>query len=512
MNGFGFSISFGQCVVGRCSRHSKGKSAGVPTVRPSRPARFAIGHLRMRKGGWLPEAGSPSHPYGRTNILMLRACPRAPTEGERARSASLEARNAGHPRQVSARISSVSSRPIPSPSASCSWRWRARSTSCLSPASTCGSATCSTGRSGFWLQRNGALGFLRATPDRRPHRGRRSGADRLDGGEAGTAGEAQSDTAGHSRLPALDPRPCSAPPRQCRPYEQLRDRRGRCRSISSAATRRMWKSGGSPTGASGIARSSPGKLRRRSGSSPSPWCCRRRSAHRRWLSPASMRSFCPSIASPSAGASSPMSSFPSVSRSSSLRSCTGSSSNGHRSGFLVETLETGLTRVGRSLRGRKERRGNGVRPARAFIVREEADDAGSVLRLTSDAPRITTRSLNEARRVAASCTRCDLYRNATQTVFGEGPISARIMLVGEQPGDNEDIAGRPFVGPAGGVLDRALDAAGIERKAIYLTNGVKHFKNEPRGGRRVSQTSRPGQRSISAAGGSTLNGSSSTRL
>jgi DNA polymerase len=95
------------------------------------------------------------------------------------------------------------------------------------------------------------------------------------------------------------------------------------------------------------------------------------------------------------------------------------------------------------------------------------------------------RSLNEARRVAASCTRCDLYRNATQTVFGEGPISARIMLVGEQPGDNEDIAGRPFVGPAGGVLDRALDAAGIERKAIYLTNGVKHFKNEPRGKKRL---------------------------
>ena len=95
------------------------------------------------------------------------------------------------------------------------------------------------------------------------------------------------------------------------------------------------------------------------------------------------------------------------------------------------------------------------------------------------------RSLAEARRLAAGCTRCDLYKNATQTVFGEGPISARIMLVGEQPGDKEDIAGRPFVGPAGEVLDRALEAAGIERKAIFLTNGVKHFKNEPRGQRRL---------------------------
>ncbi len=103
------------------------------------------------------------------------------------------------------------------------------------------------------------------------------------------------------------------------------------------------------------------------------------------------------------------------------------------------------------------------------------------------------RSLAETRRLAAACTRCDLYRNATQTVFGEGPISARIMLVGEQPGDKEDIAGRPFVGPAGQVLDRALDAAGIERKAIFLTNGVKHFKNEPRGRKRLHKRPDPGE-------------------
>jgi DNA polymerase len=96
-----------------------------------------------------------------------------------------------------------------------------------------------------------------------------------------------------------------------------------------------------------------------------------------------------------------------------------------------------------------------------------------------------TGSLAEARRAAALCTRCSLYRNATQTVFGEGPKSARLMLVGEQPGDREDVEGRPFVGPAGKVLDRALTAAGIERHSIYVTNGVKHFKNEPRGKKRL---------------------------
>ncbi len=86
---------------------------------------------------------------------------------------------------------------------------------------------------------------------------------------------------------------------------------------------------------------------------------------------------------------------------------------------------------------------------------------------------------------AANCTRCPLYRNATQTVFGEGAPGAHIMLVGEQPGDKEDLAGRPFVGPAGKLLDRALADAGIERADTYVTNAVKHFKNEPRGKRRI---------------------------
>ncbi|MCA0302979.1 MAG: UdgX family uracil-DNA binding protein [Proteobacteria bacterium] len=94
-------------------------------------------------------------------------------------------------------------------------------------------------------------------------------------------------------------------------------------------------------------------------------------------------------------------------------------------------------------------------------------------------------TLKSVARQAAACTLCPLYRNATQTVFGEGPSGAALMLVGEQPGDQEDIAGRPFVGPAGKVLDRALAAAGIAREAVYLTNAVKHFKNEPRGKKRL---------------------------
>jgi uracil-DNA glycosylase family protein len=86
---------------------------------------------------------------------------------------------------------------------------------------------------------------------------------------------------------------------------------------------------------------------------------------------------------------------------------------------------------------------------------------------------------------AKSCTRCPLYRNATQTVFGEGPVGVRLMLVGEQPGDQEDLAGKPFVGPAGKMLDKALAEAGVDRTKVYVTNVVKHFKNEPRGKRRL---------------------------
>ena len=86
---------------------------------------------------------------------------------------------------------------------------------------------------------------------------------------------------------------------------------------------------------------------------------------------------------------------------------------------------------------------------------------------------------------AADCRACDLWRNATQTVFGEGPADAQLMLVGEQPGDREDLAGQPFVGPAGRVLDDALAAAGIDRAGVYVTNAVKHFKWRARGKRRI---------------------------
>jgi uracil-DNA glycosylase len=89
--------------------------------------------------------------------------------------------------------------------------------------------------------------------------------------------------------------------------------------------------------------------------------------------------------------------------------------------------------------------------------------------------------LDALRAAAARCTACDLYRNATQTVFGEGTTDAEVMLVGEQPGDAEDRAGRPFVGPAGRLLDQALEEAGIDRDRAYVTNVVKHFKFERRG-------------------------------
>src|SRR5438067_5496479 len=96
--------------------------------------------------------------------------------------------------------------------------------------------------------------------------------------------------------------------------------------------------------------------------------------------------------------------------------------------------------------------------------------------------RISLQTLREA---AATCKGCDLYKTGTQTVFGEGPKSAVVMFVGEQPGDQEDKAGKPFVGPAGGILDQTLEKVGIDRTETYVTNTVKHFKWEPRGKRRL---------------------------
>src|SRR5690348_9447530 len=108
----------------------------------------------------------------------------------------------------------------------------------------------------------------------------------------------------------------------------------------------------------------------------------------------------------------------------------------------------------------------------------------------------TRLNLSALRQAAAECKGCDLYKNATQTVFGEGPRRARMILLGEVPGDQEDIEGKPFVGPAGRLLDDCLDEAGIARDDVYVTNAVKHFRWEPRGKRRLHK--KPTSRQIEA--------------
>jgi uracil-DNA glycosylase family protein len=107
-----------------------------------------------------------------------------------------------------------------------------------------------------------------------------------------------------------------------------------------------------------------------------------------------------------------------------------------------------------------------------------------------------TRTFEELREAASKCEGCELYRNATQTVFGVGPVSAPLMIVGEAPGDKEDEAGQPFVGPAGKLLDEGLKAAGISRQDVYVTNAVKHFKWEASGTRRLH--AKPSAREIAA--------------
>lgn len=102
-------------------------------------------------------------------------------------------------------------------------------------------------------------------------------------------------------------------------------------------------------------------------------------------------------------------------------------------------------------------------------------------------------SLTELRRLAAGCRNCPLWKLGTQTVFGEGPAKARIVIVGEQPGNREDLEGRPFVGPAGQLLDRALEEAGVERSTAWVTNAVKHFKWKPRGKVRLHQKPSAGE-------------------
>ena len=113
-------------------------------------------------------------------------------------------------------------------------------------------------------------------------------------------------------------------------------------------------------------------------------------------------------------------------------------------------------------------------------IRERKEQTSSAAPLIP--PRPTLRNLREA---ATGCKACDLWLRGTQTVFGEGAAHAKVMLVGEQPGDKEDLEGKPFVGPAGALLDKALVEAGIDRRQTYVTNAVKHFKWEPRGKRRI---------------------------
>jgi uracil-DNA glycosylase len=126
--------------------------------------------------------------------------------------------------------------------------------------------------------------------------------------------------------------------------------------------------------------------------------------------------------------------------------------------------------------------------AAKFVAKDEED--------WQPAPAPDTSSLTTLSRAAKVCTACHLYKHATQTVFGEGPKGATLMLLGEQPGDQEDLAGKPFVGPAGKILDRALEEAGIDRTKVYVTNTVKHFKWEPRGKRRIHK--KPNSREIAA--------------
>jgi DNA polymerase len=124
-----------------------------------------------------------------------------------------------------------------------------------------------------------------------------------------------------------------------------------------------------------------------------------------------------------------------------------------------------------------------LQPLPGFEAAEDTGERGTAAPLIPEQP-----SLPALKEAAATCRACDLWQKGTQTVFGEGEPRAKAMLIGEQPGDVEDVAGRPFVGPAGKLLDTALERAGIDRSKVYVTNVVKHFKWEPRGKRRIHST------------------------
>ena len=132
--------------------------------------------------------------------------------------------------------------------------------------------------------------------------------------------------------------------------------------------------------------------------------------------------------------------------------------------------------------------------ATAGLPREAKMPARRVsARRVEPVPDEDSASIANLREAAKDCRRCPLWRDATQTVFGEGPDDAKVVFVGEQPGDQEDLAGKPFVGPAGKVFDAILDDAGVDRQKVYVTNAVKHFKFEPRGKRRIHSKPNAGE-------------------
>jgi len=131
-----------------------------------------------------------------------------------------------------------------------------------------------------------------------------------------------------------------------------------------------------------------------------------------------------------------------------------------------------------------------------IMLKKSAQKASTANGEFRSAPVPDTNRLSEVEDAAKHCRACPLYKLGTQTVFGEGPKRATMMLIGEQPGDQEDLAGKPFVGPAGKIMDRALEEAGIDQKQVYVTNAVKHFKWEPRGKRRIHK--KPNSREIAA--------------
>jgi len=145
---------------------------------------------------------------------------------------------------------------------------------------------------------------------------------------------------------------------------------------------------------------------------------------------------------------------------------------------MIASAEASVIEMGRKAASEPLAFHHRIQEAAARVPTPEGPTAGTIEALREEARR---------------CTRCDLHCMATQTVFGEGPVNAKVMIVGEQPGDQEDLAGRPFVGPAGKVFNEAVSAAGIDRTQFYITNAVKHFKYEPRGKRRIHQKPNMGE-------------------